>query len=181
MKLNKDEIGRRYGRALFEFASEQAQQKAILDELVAIEQIYEQVPDLGNILTDARLSSLEKQSLLDLIQKNASSIMQHFLQLLFDYRRLDCLSAIKDFYQTLYDQADSIYDATVTSAIDLNTRQKNLLMQAIAQQFGAKKVRLEIQINPEIMGGLIIRVGDQIIDGSVASRLKKMSQALLNS
>lgn len=181
MKLNKDEIGRRYGRALFELATEQDQQVEILEELDAIQAVYEQIPDLGDILTDTRLSSLKKQKLLVVIKQNASTLMQNFLQLLFEYHRLDAFTEIRRFYQDLYNQATGVYQATVTTAIELSDRQQTALKNAIGRQFAAKKVILTIHLDPQIIGGLIVQVGDQIIDGSVNSRLKRMSQLLLNS
>lgn len=181
MKLNKEEIGRRYARALFEYAGEERQYEPILEELLQLEQVYQQIPDLKNIFSDARLSVLKKQKLVDLMQQNVSPIMQRFLQLLFDYQRLDILPEVVTAYQQRFDQMTKTYHAVITSAVDLDDQQVTRLQAALATRLGANQVLVETKVDPEIVGGIITQIGDQIVDGSIRTRLQHLNQVLLNN
>ena len=173
MKLNKEEIGRRYARALFEYAGEERQYEPILEELLQLEQVYQQIPDLKNIFSDARLSVLKKQ--------NVSPIMQRFLQLLFDYQRLDILPEVVTAYQQRFDQMTKTYHAVITSAVELDDQQVTRLQAALATRLGANQVLVETKVDPEIVGGIITQIGDQIVDGSIRTRLQHLNQVLLNN
>lgn len=181
MKLSNIEIGRRYGKALFEFALEQKQENKILDELHVLKKIYEKIPDLGEILTDARLGSLQKKQLLTKITDSASKIMTNFLQLLFEYRRLNVLPEIIAAYEQFYDEFTGTYNAHVIAAVELNAEQLDNLRQALKRRLVAQKINLTTEVDKTIIGGLIVKVGDQIIDGSIASRIKKLNRVLLNN
>lgn len=180
MKLSNIEIGQRYGKALFEFALEQKQENAILDELYALMEIYKQIPDLGEILTDARLQNVEKKQLLTKITDSASEIMTNFLQLLFEYRRLNVLPEIVTAYEKLYDKFTGTYNAHIIAAVELNAEQLDSLRQALKERLNAQKINLTTEVDKTIIGGLIVKVGGQIIDGSIASRIKKLRRVLLN-
>lgn len=180
MKLSNIEIGQRYGKALFEFALEQKQENAILDELYALMEIYKQIPDLGEILTDARLQNVEKKQLLTKITDSASEIMTNFLQLLFEYRRLNVLPEIVTAYEKLYDKFTGTYNAHIIAAVELNVEQLDSLRQALKERLNAQKINLTTEVDKTIIGGLIVKVGGQIIDGSIASRIKKLKRVLLN-
>lgn len=180
MKLSNIEIGQRYGKALFEFALEQKQENAILDELYALMEIYKQIPDLGEILTDARLQNVEKKQLLMKITDSASEIMTNFLQLLFEYRRLNVLPEIVTAYEKLYDKFTGTYNAHIIAAVELNAEQLDSLRQALKERLNAQKINLTTEVDKTIIGGLIVKVGGQIIDGSIASRIKKLKRVLLN-
>ncbi|NVY95640.1 F0F1 ATP synthase subunit delta [Lactobacillus sp. DCY120] len=181
MKLNNVEVGRRYARALFDYAQENGKEQAVLEELQILQQVYEQVPSLGAILTDARLTLTEKQALLKKLQQKFSKIIQVFLQLLLDYRRLNALPEIVAAYLKLFDEKTATYAVTVTSAVTLDQDQLHELQAAVKQRFHAQTVVVQTQIDPEIIGGIIIRVGDQVIDGSIRTRIKQLNQALLNN
>lgn len=180
MKLSNIEIGQRYGKALFEFALEQKQENAILDELYALMEIYKQIPDLGEILTDARLQNVEKKQLLTKITDSASEIMTNFLQLLFEYRRLNVLPEIVTAYEKLYDKFTGTYNAHIIAAVELNAEQLDSLRQALKERLNAQKINLTTEVDKTIIGGLIVKVGGQIIDGSIVSRIKKLKRVLLN-
>ncbi|AXX64684.1 F0F1 ATP synthase subunit delta [Bombilactobacillus bombi] len=180
MKLSSDEIGRRYGKALFEFAQEQNQKQAILEELQALTEIYRQVPDLGAVLTDARLSTIEKQKILTTLTNSASKIMQNFLKLAFEYRRLNAIPEITAAYEKLYDESTGTYDATITSAVKLNSQQVENLKKALTKRISAKTINITMKIDPSIIGGVIVQVGSQIIDGSIATRIRGINRVLLN-
>ncbi|WP_181190197.1 ATP synthase F1 subunit delta [Bombilactobacillus bombi] len=180
MKLSNDEVGRRYGRALFEFALEQKQEQAILKELQELAEVYKQVPELGDILTDARLSKLEKEKVLATLTNSASKIMQNFLKLAFAYRRLNAIPETAAAYEKLYDKFTGTYDAIITSAVELSSQQVENLKTALAKRLAAQSINVTTNVNPALIGGVIIQVGDQVIDGSIATRIKKINRVLLN-
>ncbi|UQS83844.1 ATP synthase F1 subunit delta [Bombilactobacillus thymidiniphilus] len=179
MKLSNLEVGQRYARALFEVASKNKQQEDILQELVGISQVYQEIPNLGVVLTSNELALSDKQAILDLIKKNASSLMQNFLQMLFDYRRLEDFTAIMHAYTVLYDKKSGVGHVKVQTALALSNEQQQALKQALKKRFNLQQVSLQIQVVPEILGGLIIQFNNVIIDGSVQKKLQQISRVLL--
>lgn len=181
MKLSNDELGIRYSRALLDVASEKNQQKEVMDELNEIDSVFENNPQLGDILTESHLPLSEKQKILDIVKQNASTLTQNFLQLLYDNSRLYAFTDIVAACQKRYDKNTSTCEATVTSAVKLDSDQLASLKKAIAQRLNAKTIVVTTKVDPAIIGGVIVEVGDKVIDGSVKTKIRNLHNALLSN
>lgn len=178
MKLDKYTVGKRYGKALFELAVEEQQTEAVYQDLLTLRKIFQEIPDLGNMLSDVRLDSDKKRKIMDQIVKGHNEIVENFLEVAYRYNRLDDLLFIIDEYEGRYNEAKKVILGTVTTAVKLTEDQKLQLTKKIAQRLGYEKAELTEQVDPEILGGVIIEANHQVLDGSVKSRLENLRNQL---
>ncbi|WP_010579608.1 ATP synthase F1 subunit delta [Liquorilactobacillus vini] len=179
MKLSKMIIAQRYGKALFELAEEKAQRQSILAELLELKKILQQQPELLKVLDSKQVSYHEKQTILQVLVKAASPLVANLLQMLFDYGRIDDLAAIINEYVRLNDQLEKTVHAQVVTAIELDEAQKTSLMASFAKVVGASKVILEEKVDPEIIGGVVLKSNNYIYNGSLRLRLERIKRLLL--
>jgi len=179
MKLSSKQVGKRYSKALFEVAEEQNSVEEMLEDLKALKQVYEENPSLGFALAGRSISRTEKLKILETLKKQFSSLMQDFLSLIFDNNRMDCIIEVADAFIEKYDEANVIVEATVTTTIELEDAQAKTLESVIKKRFSVNKVNLTKIVDPSIIGGVIIRVGDQVVDGSVVKRFNDIKKTLL--
>jgi F-type H+-transporting ATPase subunit delta len=103
---------------------------------------------------------------------------RNFLKLLLEYGRTAVLPEIAKHFDTLKAEVENTIDVTVTSATRLDDAQKKAIAGALGKRLG-RKVRLETELDESLIGGAVIRAGDIVIDGSLRSRLKSLSNALI--
>lgn len=175
----KYNLPKTYGQALFNEASQLAIVSEIYQELLQLREVYYEVPDLGDILTDDRLSGYEKVNIVKDLENSFSQTMAKFIHTVYDYGRMKDMLAIIDEYEHLYYDQFGIIVVNVTTAIALSLEQKHDLEIHLAKQFNAKKVIIRPKIDPAIMGGMIVESEHRIIDQSVRSELKNIHAELL--
>ena len=101
--------------------------------------------------------------------------------MLYDYGRMANLVAIIDAFEERYDESHKIVHAEVTSAVKLSDEQANAIAAAFAKRVGADQVKLSQRVDPEIIGGVIVKSNNQTFDGSVALQLMNLRRALINN
>ena len=167
MKLDKFTVGKRYGKALFELAMEEQRAEAVYHELMTLRQIYQEIPMFGQIVTDNRLDLHEKRKLVDQLFNNFDGLVKNFLEIVYEYNRMDDLLLIIDEYECRYDEQQGLVSGTVTTAVALSSSQKEQLSKQIAQTLGYQKAVLSEKVDPAILGGVIVEANHQVIDGSI--------------
>lgn len=178
MKLDKYTVGKRYGKALFELAAEEQQTEEVYQDLLSVRKVYQEIPDLGELLSDVRLDLDEKRKIMDQIVAGFEGIVKNFLEVVYRYNRMDDLLLIIDEYERRFDEAKGLVLGTVTTAVKLTADQKDKLTRQIAQRFGYQSAELVEKVDPEILGGVIVEANHQVIDGSVKSRLEHLRNQL---
>jgi len=103
---------------------------------------------------------------------------RNFLKLLLEYGRIAVLPEIAEHFDALKADVENTIDVIVTSATTLDDAQKKVIAEALGKRLG-RKVRLETELDENLIGGAVIRAGDIVIDGSLRSRLKSLSNALI--
>ncbi|WP_338214596.1 ATP synthase F1 subunit delta [Companilactobacillus muriivasis] len=179
MKLSNIQVGKRYSKALYEVAKEQNSIEEILEDLKSLKQVYEENPSLSFALAGRSISRTEKLKVLETLKSQFGELMQDFLSLVFDNNRMDCIVEMADAFIEKYDDANAIVEATVTTTIELEDTQAKTLESVIKKRFSVNKVNLTKIVDPSIIGGVIIRVGDQVVDGSVVKRFNDIKKTLL--
>ncbi|MEJ6348292.1 ATP synthase F1 subunit delta [Holzapfeliella sp. He02] len=180
MKLDNKTIGQRYAKAFYELSLERQTLDTDFEELSVVMQLVKENPELGAVLTDPRLTDSEKKELLATISQPFSQNVQDFLSLVQDYKRFDkiefIIAAFNDYYNAYYQKAVG----KVTSVVALDDDQKEKLAKAYAKKFGLKTFEFENEIDPSLIGGVIVEAQGQVIDGSVQTKLKRVKQSLQN-
>ncbi|KPG71183.1 ATP synthase F1 subunit delta [Enterococcus sp. RIT-PI-f] len=178
MKLDKFTVGKRYGKALFELAIDEQCLTEVYQELMTLRQVYQELPEFGQIMTDNHLDIHEKRKLFDQLLNGFDGLVKNFLEIVYEYNRMDDLLMIIDEYERRYDEYQGLVLGTVTTAVALSEAQKAAIEAQIAQKLGYKKAHLETVVEPDILGGVIVEANHQVIDGSIKSQLDYLRQQM---
>ncbi|MFA5986154.1 MAG: ATP synthase F1 subunit delta [Parcubacteria group bacterium] len=114
-------------------------------------------------------------------QQDARGVIVQFMQLLKKNGHVKMGSQIVSRFEDVYNAENSIIVAKVTSAISLDDAQKTHIMKFVQKRFGTSNAELRYSVDPSIKGGIIVRVGDEVIDASIAGRMKNMKKALMRN
>ena len=173
-----DEHITRYANGLFELARAEDVLDRVEDELFTVVQAVESNPQLRSALTDPELPMDKKQTVIEeLIGARASRLTVGIVQLIVSQGRAEDLP---DIVRAMLEQAASSRDralAEVRSAVPLDDQTLSRLESALAKATG-KQVEVKVVVDPSVIGGIVARVGDTVIDGTVARRLQSARQAV---
>lgn len=178
MKLDKNTVAKRYSKALYELAEEKGQTADVYNELLELREIFESIPDLGNILSDSRLDLHEKRNIMDKLVSNFEGIVYNALEVIFQYERMYDLMLIIDEYEKRYDDSKGLLLGSVTTAIPLKEEQRDELATKIAQKFGYKTANLQENVDPTIVGGVLVETNGRVIDGSIKTQIENLRKQL---
>jgi F-type H+-transporting ATPase subunit delta len=168
---------RRYARAVFELAQEQGAVEAWQRRLGAVWAIVD-VPELRAVLDNRAIAGADRAALL---REAAAGTLDedavHLAELLLENGRLAQVQDVFEEFQRMVDQAEGRVRATAITAVELSDTERRGLERELAERFGGK-VRLETEVDPDILGGLVVRVGDRLVDASVRTRLQQLRRRL---
>jgi F-type H+-transporting ATPase subunit delta len=174
-------VARRYARALFQIGVDAGTFEALGQELADLAALFDESVELRQTLENPVFKPGEKRAILEkLLPRVTPSItVQRFALLLLERGRIRALPAIARAYRGMVDQHSGRVRATVTSAQPLGAAELDRVRRALEQRT-QKKVMLESQVDPSLIGGLVARVGDLVLDGSVRTQLATLREKLLN-
>ena len=177
-KLNKNQVVRRYGKALFEVSCDQDNLVDIYNELLEIEKIFIENTTLSTCLSSKLLTNDQKKQLIKPLIDNASELINRFLNLLLEYSRIEYLKDIIDFFKDEYNKKSGIVNAKVTTVVDLDDNQIDKIKKILSKKLSVKKINLEQKCDPDIIGGVVIKANDMLIDGSIKTKLNMIKKIL---
>ena len=175
-------MGRRYSKALLALALERNEILVELcRELREFAEALAEGPGLMHFLTDPNVLLSERSAALDKILDNVQTrpLVDNLARLLIRKNRIEYLPDIAREFQELVDVQEGVVRASVTSASELSTDATDLSRARIGKRFG-KIVELTVAVDPELIGGLIIKVGSLSFDGSLRSHLRDIKSQLLD-
>lgn len=142
-------------------------------------QLVQESHDLRNVLTSPSVSLARKRAVISQLAQlqGISRVVRNFLLVLSDHRRLDALTEVAAEFSIVLDERLGFIRANVESAQPLRTEQQNDLVLQISQLTG-KNVRPTWQVNPELLGGVVVNVGSKVYDGSVRGQLAAIGRRL---
>jgi len=171
-------LARRYSQALFEIASETSLDSVDAD-LRELTKLVEENEEVRNVLIHPHISANDKKSVMEkLLGEEFGKTTRNFLFLLIDKRRENILPDIQREFTRLADEARQVVEAKVVSAVDLSAPQLDGLKKVIGNMMTGKDVRVISEVRPELIGGVIIQVGDRVMDGTIAHALNRMRVGL---
>jgi F-type H+-transporting ATPase subunit delta len=172
-------VVRRYARALFDTASRSGMVEQVEDDLKAVDQVLRTLPRLLRALRAPTIPAPRKEALLDrAFGTRVGPLAMRFLKLAVQRRREDILSDVYLEYHRMANEARGILPVQVTAAVPMADADRDDLAQALHARTG-KQVVLQVSIDPGILGGLVLRMGDTVLDGSVRTRLEQLRARLL--
>ena len=176
MPGRKPPTPRRYAQAIFQLALEEGTLEEWRD---AIEEMTEGISgeETVNLLESPNLSAEEKQEVIKKAFPNRSILATNFLALLAHQKGVGLLPRIQVSLQQMFDDHQGIIRATVTTAVTLSDSEKKRIQDSLKEKWD-REVALESAIDPSILGGMVIRIRDKVIDGSTKGRLAALRLSL---
>lgn len=166
--------------ALLEVALKKGQFEQIEKDLSLVCGVIKKQDTLKKILFHPSIPRSSKKDLITRVfGKSVSGLMMNFLSLLVDRRKEGLLEFIPDVYKTVTDEKKGVIKATVQTVVPLTGERLDNFKKQLKKMTG-KTVELEVVQNPDILGGMVIKIGNKMIDGSVANRLKNLKTKLLS-
>lgn len=170
-------VARPYAQAAFDEAQKLGELKAWSEMLHAAAGATEQ-QDMQAVIHSTRVSHAQLNNLmLAVCGEKVGKTAQNFIKLLVENKRLIVLPEILEMFEKLRAEAEKSVDVVVTSAFDLNEAQKQKIAAALKVRMG-REIKLSCETNRELLGGVVIRAGDKVIDGSARTRLSELAVAL---
>jgi F-type H+-transporting ATPase subunit delta len=173
-------VVRRYVRALFNTAQQAGVVDQVEEDLRSVDQVIRGSSRLSRALGAPTISTDQKKELMARAFAGVNPLTLRFLLLVLDRRRQAFLPAVHAEFRRLANEARNILPVEVSSAVPLEAAEQERLAAALAARTG-KTIRLEVTHRPELIGGLIVRMGDTILDGSVKTKLDQLHARLLGS
>ncbi|HEU4894320.1 MAG TPA: ATP synthase F1 subunit delta [Acidimicrobiia bacterium] len=167
-----------YGQGIFEMARAEGDLERVEDELLAVSRALETAPELRSNLTDPQLPLEKKQGVVDeLLGGRASTLTVGVIQLLLSQNRASELPAIAMEVASAAAASRNRELAEVRSAVPLDDETVGRIAAALGRATG-RTVEVKVVVDPDLIGGVVARVGDTVIDGSIAKRLDSLRQAV---
>jgi F-type H+-transporting ATPase subunit delta len=170
---------KRYGQAVFEIAAENGDFEAWSASLRRIAAFTGQ-RDQAQVLENSRVPRETKHRLIDAGLNDLPQAALGFAQLLVDKGRTGLAGQVAEYYETLVEDRRGIEHAVVTTAVPLGDAERDSIGLRLRQMTGAQ-VQIETRVDPAILGGVIIQIGDRLFDGSTRSRLRSLKESLVGA
>jgi F-type H+-transporting ATPase subunit delta len=170
-----------YANALADIAMAQGAAKPLLEQLTGFGALYAESAELRNFLASPAVTKEAKHRVIEklLTRVGASKILRNFLFVIVDHQRTHALPEIIAAFQQVIRQRQGIMEAQVSSAVELSKAQK-AEMEFTLEKLTGKRVEATFSLEPELLGGARVRVGDTIYDGSVRGRLNELRARLVS-
>jgi len=168
-----EELAQVYARSLFEVAREQDKLDTLREQLAQFADALDENQGLAVFFFSPYFSTVEKQDGLGRMLTGADENLLNFLGLLIENHRMPVIFRIRQEYERLWDQENLVLPVEITSAIELDQATTENLGRTIGERAG-RKVTLAAHVDPEILGGIVVRVGNSILDASIRNRLEQL-------
>jgi|SRR5665213_2189177 len=168
-----EELAQVYARSLFEVAREQDKLDVLREQLAQFADALNDNRELAVFFFSPYFSTQEKQDGLGRILDGADESLLNFLILLIENHRMPVIFRIRQEYERLWDEENQTLPVEITSAIELDNATTERLGKTIGERTG-RKVTLAARVDPDILGGIVLRVGNSILDASIRNRLEQL-------
>lgn len=173
-----EQVGKRYARALFELAREKNCSEQVAGELAEITALAQTLPEMAEFLDSKRLGREEKKKIVtELFREKISSLTFNFLQLLIDKGREAELPEVGRYFQKLWRESQGVVVGEVTGAVPLSQEEVSRLEVNLSQGLG-RQVRLVAKVDTSLLGGLVVKIGDLVMDGTIHTRLARLGEKM---
>jgi F-type H+-transporting ATPase subunit delta len=169
----------RYAKAILDIAQTSGKADAVNNDMKSIVTAVSESSDLKDFLTSPIIKIEVKKSALSEIFSNVQNETNSLFHLLFENKRFEILEAIAIQYNKLFDESNGIEVAKVTTAFPITVELETKVLAKIAE-FSNKKITIQNIVDPTIIGGFILRVGDQQYNASVANKLSELKREFSN-
>ncbi|MBS0014556.1 MAG: F0F1 ATP synthase subunit delta [Desulfobacterales bacterium] len=177
--MRSSAIARRYAKALILIGRQDGQAEQYREELQAFVDMLDAQPEFAAVVTNPLHSTANRQRVLNAVldQIEMSAVIKSFVTLLFKKKRFSYIPDINEYYNKLADELKGIVRAELTSATELSDDSFEQIRQSLSKLTG-REVVVEARQDPELIGGVVTKIGDLVLDGSIRTQLKNMRESL---
>lgn len=177
-KLAVEQIARTYARSLFEVAAEQGNLDTVKDQLSQIDQAMQSDQDLKLFFGSPLFNADEKKRQVPSTFEGAEPILLNLLGLMAENHRLPLIGRVRRAFEILWREERKLLAVEITSAVPLDSEAAKRIGDEIGQRTG-RTVELTQQVDADLVGGLTLRVGNQILDSSIRNRLETLRRQVI--
>lgn len=171
-------IGKRYALALFDTGQELEKVDDFKEELNTIIDILNKEPELVSILEHPKISKKDKKELVkSVFGESISEEMKNFFYIIIDKGRERNIFDINKEYKSLYNENKNIIEAVAVTAVPMKEDSQNKLSVILSEKLG-KNVKIENEVDKSILGGVLLKMGNKVIDGTIKGRLESMEKTI---
>lgn len=171
-------VGNRYAYALFEAGLELNKLREFKEDFSSVTDILSKEKELNKILSHPKISKDEKKELLNTIFGNKiNKEVLNFLFILVDKRREDAIMEINKEFKKLYNEHENIVEVTAITSVQMDNKSKNKLKITLENKLN-KRVQLINIVDKDIIGGVLLNIGNKVIDGTVKGQLEEIEKAM---
>jgi len=171
-------VAKRYAKALFAVAKEKSMIERVEEELRAIVEAVGENPDFQNLLLHPNIEAKTKLGMMSaILEGKVSDPVWGMLKLLIERGRESILTSLYNDFIDIADEALGQANATVYTPFALNEKEEREIAEGFGRLTG-KKIRIETVIDPSLLGGIKVRIGDRLYDGSLAGKLARLQKNL---
>lgn len=169
-----------YGEALFELAVEEGREEEFLDEIVQLKTLLAENPDFGKLMNHPKILKENKLEVLrEVFEGRISKELLGFLHLIVSKDRYGEIDHILDYFIDEVKKRKGIGIAYVTTATDLSEAKKKEVEEKLLATTAFQKMEMHYQVDEDLIGGMVIRIGDRVVDSSVKNKLFELQRELL--
>lgn len=173
-------ISKTYGEALFELALEEHKTDAFLEEIIQLQQIFQDNPEFRELMNHPKITKEEKLQIAEKVFKGKiSDELTGFLELIITKDRYRELDAIFAYFVRQVKEEKGIGIAYVTTAVPLKEEQKKQVEERLLETTRYQKMEMHFQEDKALIGGMIVRIGDRVVDSSIQTKLQKLQRQLM--
>jgi F-type H+-transporting ATPase subunit delta len=175
-----EEIAAVYARSLFEVASEHDKLDVVREQLGAFADAMNETRELQVFFFSPYFSTQEKEDGLERAVSDADPVILNFLKLLIEKHRMPVIFRARAEYDRLWEEENKLLPVEITSAVELDEDIVSQLGDRISEQTG-RKVELSSRVEPDILGGIVVQVGNAVLDASVRNRLDQLRRQVVKA
>ena len=177
--MSRSQVAKRYAEALFQLAQEKKALAEVSSDLKELVKVIKANPELLSLLSNPKFSIERKKQIVSEIFSNANKIVVNTLELLIDKKRVNELTNLAEEFSVLAAAAEGAADAKVFSTRALTDAELNEISSAFAVRVGKQKLNITNEIDPSLLGGVRVQIGNYIFDNTVASKLAGLKRTLV--
>ncbi len=173
-------ISKTYGDALFELAVEEDKVDVLLEEIEQLRKVLSENEEFGRLMNHPKIVKEEKiQVARNVFEGRVSNELLGFLTIIISKDRYKEIDAILEYFTAQVKRYKGIGVAKVTTAVPLREEQCREITQKLLDTTGYKKMEIEYDLDESLIGGMVIRIGDRVVDSSIKTKLSELQKDLL--
>ncbi|MEW6668253.1 MAG: ATP synthase F1 subunit delta [Thermodesulfobacteriota bacterium] len=170
-------VSKRYAKALFSLAREDGKIPEYGEDLKGFVKIFQDHPEFAQVVASRVFTLEDRKRILEKVLEHTplSSLVKNFLHLLLDKGRIDAVGSIQEHFEKLTDEVSNLARAEVTVARPLQADARLRLERALGE-LTSKNIKMEVREDRGLIGGIVVRIGDLVLDGSIKAHLRGLRE-----